>query len=221
MGPIPIEGLPEHMTHLWTQKENHRESSGRIRPKAQERRFPWIQIDLLNAKQSLQINESAIRPGTFDSIPKLRLASGIKYFFHDLPQSGGSPEEIFTRAEVSDEAEISWSIEVDYGSNLVDPRFVYHSTPKKLHKQLSLDPNGMVSPIGWVIWIDEDFAVHWLVLAAIIVIVFGFFVFAIIYTAESGQEANGWTIVSCAIALVNIVFTSWVLRSKDSKHART
>lgn len=56
----------------------------------------------------------------------------------------------------------------------------------------------MTVPIGWEIWIN---------------------VFAVWYTADNGPKANGWKIDGFMFTPVTLLFTIWVLRAKDSKHA--
>ncbi|KAJ4297974.1 hypothetical protein N0V90_005873 [Kalmusia sp. IMI 367209] len=223
-GPLSVEGLSKFMTHLWLNTQEHGEISNPKRPQKQKKRSLRLKLYWKESKQSLPVDDREIPRETFDSFPWLRMASCIRIFLPKFPQRESSPGDAAIPGDQTDDSAMSWirntSIEVDYGSNLVHPRFIYHRTPKKLRERLTLDPNGEEPPIGWAIWIDEDFAVHWSVLIALNIISLGLFVFAIVYTAKSGQKANGWTIGSCAIALVNIVFTSWVLRSKDSKHAR-
>lgn len=78
-----------------------------------------------------------------------------------------------------------------------------------------------MAPIGWAIWLDEDFSVPWYVPLVLVAASLGIFVFALWYTADDhGPKANGWTIGSFLLTPMSVVFTAWVLKAKDSKHAR-
>jgi hypothetical protein len=87
---------------------------------------------------------------------------------------------------------------------------MYHRTPKKLSK-LKSDPTGVNTPVGWAIWIDEDFSVPWYIILALILIIIATCVFASFY---------GWPIGSYIIAATGLVMTAWILRAKDSKHPK-
>jgi hypothetical protein len=41
------------------------------------------------------------------------------------------------------------------------PRYIYNRAPKKLHGRMKIDPRGIRPPIGWSIWVEEDFFVPW------------------------------------------------------------
>ena len=103
------------------------------------------------------------------------------------------------------------SMEIDYGTRLADPHTIYYHTPKKLHTSLKPDPTGRNPPVGWAIWIDEDFSVLWYLILVLILIIIATCVFASFY---------GWPIGSYIIAATGLVMTGWVLRAKDSKHPR-
>jgi hypothetical protein len=111
------------------------------------------------------------------------------------------------------------SIEIDFGQ-INDPNFIYHRTPKKLRAPLTIDHSGKTAPIGWAIWIDEDFSVPWHVPALLGLLCIGILIYAIVYTAENEPKANGYTIGSLLAAIVSLMFTALVLKAKDSKHAR-
>ena len=86
---------------------------------------------------------------------------------------------------------------------------------------MSIDRTGVRPPIGWAIWIGEEFVVPWYIPCTFVILAVGAFVFAIAYTAKDEAKANGWTIGTGVISLLTFVFTAWVLRTKDSKHALT
>jgi len=112
------------------------------------------------------------------------------------------------------------NIEIDFGHNLVDPSFIFQRTPKKLRTPLAINPDGTTAPIGWAIWVDEDFWIPWYVLLLFGVISISIFVFAVWYTASNGPKANGWTIGGFVLTPITFLFSIWVLRAKDSQHAR-
>lgn len=111
-------------------------------------------------------------------------------------------------------------IEIEFDPSRIDPKYILQRTPKKLNQPLSIDPEGKNPPIGWAIWIEEDFAIPWYLCLIFTIISLGIFVFAVWYTAVHGPAANGWTIGSFLFIIVNLFLTIWVLKAKDSKHAR-
>ena len=109
------------------------------------------------------------------------------------------------------------SLEIDYPP-ITEPTFIYNRVPKKLHRPMEIDRRGICPPIGWAIWIEEDFVVPWFIPVTFFIIAIAVFVFALWYTAEQGPKANGWTIGTGLLSILTFVFTAWVLRTKDSKH---
>lgn len=112
------------------------------------------------------------------------------------------------------------SIQVEIDHTLVGSRYIHSRLPKRLRKNLVPEPYGIKPIIGWGIWVDEDFAIPWYIPVFLTIVSTGVFVFAIRYTSENAPKANGWTIGSFLLTPINLIFSAWVLRAKDSKHAR-
>lgn len=82
------------------------------------------------------------------------------------------------------------------------------------------NPNGIEMPVGWATWIEEDFAVPWYLTLIFAIIASGVFGFALWYNTNHGPKANGWTIGTGPLTMLSFVFPVWVLKAKDSKHAK-
>ncbi|KAF2032143.1 hypothetical protein EK21DRAFT_61594 [Setomelanomma holmii] len=108
------------------------------------------------------------------------------------------------------------SIELNYRNTLVGPRFIYNRTPIKIRALLIPDLRGQAPPIGWAIWIDEEFAYMSLIFMAMSV---GILVFAAWYTAEETPKANGWAVGSYLLCALTFILGGWIAWAKDSKHA--
>jgi hypothetical protein len=90
------------------------------------------------------------------------------------------------------------STKINYGTRLADPRTIYYHTPKKFHTSLKPDPTDRNPPVGWAIWIDEDFSVLWYLILVLILIIIATCIFASFY---------GWPIESYIIAATDLVMT--------------
>lgn len=119
---------------------------------------------------------------------------------------------------------LSWlknaTLAITTDDRTINPRYIYNRTPKKLHRKMETDPNGIRPPIGWAIWVEESFIVSWYLPVLFLIIALGSFVFAIAYTATHGPIANDWTISTGTLSIITFVFMAWVFRTKNSKHGR-
>ncbi|OWY42215.1 asparagine synthetase [Alternaria alternata] len=205
--PIDDSGLAQLMLHLWIEGCRTENKKATTPEKEKE---AWLTLLIMKFKDKTQ----TIPLHTSNAPPPLGLQNWprhITLFLSGLkaPKSAKGNEPDVDQPMPLDMKRIS--LEIDYGTHLADPHTIYYHTPQKLHTSLKPDPTGRNPPVGWAIWIDEDFSVPWYLILALILIIIATCVFASFY---------GWPIGSYIIAATGLVMTGWVLRAKDSKHPR-
>ncbi|ORY04352.1 hypothetical protein BCR34DRAFT_617484 [Clohesyomyces aquaticus] len=158
--------------HLWTTGCQSKTDVARI-SKPRRSKLPKIEVQWSNKTETLPMSGDASSIAKF---PWIRLVSAIRVSF---PELEAPTEAALEKMADEDNFGMQWlpqaNITIDFGHNLVHPRFIFQRTPKKLHKPLSIDTNGMDAPIGWAIWIDEDFWVPWYVLLVLGILSIGIF----------------------------------------------
>ncbi|KAF2998639.1 hypothetical protein E8E13_007567 [Curvularia kusanoi] len=202
------------LMHLWTSNCSPKPT---ISNNAGPRQQRWPDIKIRFGKQEESLTD--IFPTSVAPMPWLRDIVSIEIGFPDRSPSEGIPSTF----NVPDDPP-SWlrdaTLTLTYESATVEPKFVYSRMPKKLKTKMAPDPNGIRGPIGWAIWVEEDFVVPWWLPLVFLIVALGAFLFAITYTATHGPKANGWTISTGLLSIITFVFTAWVLWTKDSKHGR-
>jgi hypothetical protein len=234
-----VDGISKLMVHLWVSQGSSKDSDHvKKNPEmnnatistGRKHQVPRIEICGPRTTQTLPVEENQVSSSESRWINRMRL---VRIYFPDqnvlrgeyICRSLNSNQLtgiVATNSE-TDEQMVEWlqtgGIDVDLGT--VDPQYIFQKTPKKRREPLCIDPNGRVAPIGWGIWIDEDFYVPWYLLLISGVFSLGILIFAVLYTFEHGPSANGWTIGGFMFAPLNMLLTIWVLKTKDSKHPRS
>jgi hypothetical protein len=234
--PTSAEGLAKLMVHLWTadcspeptatqDKKKQKKKSKKDQEDKKKNinyKVPRVSIQWKDREDTLPMSNIS---RTNQPWPWTQCPISIKIFFPDREAPKTTMvSEIEQHAEQGIDKDLDWlstaSMEVDFGHNLAEPCFIYNRAPKKLHTPLKLDAHGRSPPIGWAIWIDEDFTVPWYIPLVLIVLSLIVFIFAVCWTSEQTPKANGYTIGSFLLTPVTLVFGAWVLKAKDSRHAR-
>ncbi|KAH6849563.1 hypothetical protein B0T12DRAFT_418499 [Alternaria alternata] len=205
--PIDETGLAQLMLHLWVEECRTRNKKATASEEEKEGWLTRLSMKFMDETRTIPIHTS-------NAPPPLGLRywpRHITLFLSHLkaPSPGKGKEPNTNKPMRLDITRIS--LELDYGTRLADPLTIYYHAPKKLHTGLRPDPTGRNPPIGWAIWIEEDFSVPWYMVLVLILIIIATCIFASFY---------GWPIGSYIIAATGLVMTGWVLRAKDSKHPR-
>lgn len=242
---VPVDGISKLMVHLWVSQGSSRDSDhikkepemkNATSSTGRKHQVPRIEICGPRTTQTLPVEENQVFSSESHWINRMRL---VRVYFPDQDVVRRVRGAYISRSlnfsyfhiqltsflatnPDTDGQMVEWlqtgGIDVDLGT--VDPQYIFQKTPKKRREPLCIDPIGRVAPIGWGIWIDEDFSVPWYLLLISGALSFGIMIFAVFYTLDHGSSANGWTIGGFMFGPLNMLLTIWVLKTKDSRHPR-
>lgn len=106
------------------------------------------------------------------------------------------------------------SIDVDYGCSA---RYISEQVPKRLRRELKPNLSGKHAPVGWALWVEEDFTIPWYFLGLINLITIGSFAFGVGFSVMHGLQPGGWAVASYVVSLITFILSQWISKTKDSK----